>query len=54
MIVPKLDSIRVTPSTLFKKKEYKGLTKEQQWSKALDNGWRFDCHTDKFYRIFGY
>lgn len=42
--------IRVTPSTLFKKKEYQGLSVEGQWAKAVNDGWRFDMHHNKFYK----
>jgi hypothetical protein len=43
--------IRVTPSTLFKKKDYQGLTDIKQWQKAFDSGWRFDMNLNKFYRL---
>lgn len=44
-------SIRVTPDTLFQKQEYKELTKEKRWEKAIDDGWRFDGGLNKFYRL---
>lgn len=43
--------VRVTPATLFQKREYKGLTKEEQWEKAMDDGWRFDGRVNKFFRL---
>lgn len=45
------DCIRVTPSTLFKKKEYQGLNDTERWQKAVNDGWRFDMQNDKFYRL---
>lgn len=42
--------IRVTPSTLFKKSEFQGLSETQQWEKAIDSGWRFDMILNKFYK----
>jgi hypothetical protein len=43
--------LRVTPATLFKKKDYQGLTDIKQWQKAIDSGWRFDMNLNKFYRL---
>lgn len=45
------NKIMVTPSTLFKKKDYRYLTNEEQWQKALDEGWRFDMSFNKFYKL---
>lgn len=42
--------IRVTPSTLFEKKSYKGLSERKKWIKAYQEGWRFDCFLNKFYK----
>lgn len=42
--------IRVTPSTLFKKAEFQGLSQTQQWEKAIANGWRFDMLLNKFFK----
>ncbi len=45
------DCVRVTPSTLFKKREYQGLKNVEQWQKAINNGWRYDMFLNKFYRL---
>ncbi len=42
--------LRVSPGTLFKKKEYAGLSWEERWEKALANGWRWDVALKKFYK----
>lgn len=47
----KWDCIRVTPSTLFKKKKYAGLTEEEKWQQAIQDGWRFDMNLNKFYKM---
>ena len=49
-----VDTQYVSPKTLFKKTEFKGLTEEDCWKKAIELGWRFDIRTGKFYRIIGY
>ncbi len=40
----------VTPSTLFKKREYSSLSLNEQWEKAVQDGWRFDPLYGKFYK----
>jgi len=45
------NKIMVTPSTLFKKKDYKDLNEHDQWSKAIEEGWRFDIFFNKFYKL---
>jgi hypothetical protein len=47
----KCNCIKVTPSTLFKKAEYQGLSDEERWQKALNDGWRFDPGSNKFYKL---
>ena len=46
-------TLLVSKRVLFGKKEYQGLTDEQCWSKAIEDGWRWDYQKGKFYRIIG-
>jgi hypothetical protein len=47
----KWDCIRITPSTLFKKSDYKNLSTIEQWQKAINDGWRYDINLNKFYKL---
>jgi hypothetical protein len=49
-----VDTLYVTPNTLFKKTEFQGLTEDERLTKAIELGWRWDIPTGKYYRIIGY
>jgi hypothetical protein len=42
--------LHVSKNTLFKKSEYKGLSEDDCWIKAIEDGWRWDRDKNKFYR----
>ncbi|KZE67924.1 hypothetical protein AWM68_17270 [Fictibacillus phosphorivorans] len=42
----KWETFRVSRETLLKHSKYQG-----DWSKIIDDGWRFDRHFNKFYKI---
>ena len=49
-----VDTLYVSKQTLFKKKEFRGLSEEECWDKAIELGWRWDLAMGKFYRSIGY
>jgi hypothetical protein len=49
-----LDDIAVSTEELFKQDPYVGLSYDEAWSLALENGWRWDIQRGCWYRIVGY
>ncbi|MCQ4924946.1 hypothetical protein NE686_17735 [Tissierella carlieri] len=43
--------IYVSPRTLFRKEEFKGLSEGECLSKAISLGWRWDINRGKYYKM---
>lgn len=43
--------IYVSPKTLFRKEDFKGLSKDECLTKAISLGWRWDMSKGKYYRM---
>ena len=43
--------IYVSPKTLFRMEEFKGLSEDECLTKAIFLGWRFDMTKGKYYRM---